>query len=160
MIMQKPDFNEVIQKIVRDDKRFNLNAYYFVRDALDFTIKAQKKSGANKHVTGTELLEGIRQFTLREFGPMSKFVLNEWGIANCHDFVQIVFNLVQYNVLGKNDNDRMEDFSETYNFDDAFIKPYLPAPSLAPVRARKKKSLAPRRGKSTAKKSVSSPTAE
>ena len=78
---------------------------------------------------------------------MSKFVLNEWGIGSCHDFGQIVFNLVQYGVLGKSDNDRVEDFSETYTFDDAFIKPFLPSPSLAPVRPRKKKSPAARRVK-------------
>ncbi|MDR0532570.1 MAG: hypothetical protein LBH01_01300 [Verrucomicrobiales bacterium] len=146
--MQKNNFDQVTQEIVAKDNRYGLNAYHFVRDALDFTIKAQKKSNsANRHVTGPELLEGIRQFTLREFGPMSKFVLNEWGIATCHDFGQIVFNLVTHGVLGKSDNDRVEDFSETYTFDEAFIKPFLPAPLLTPVRARKKKSPAASRVK-------------
>jgi uncharacterized repeat protein (TIGR04138 family) len=159
--MQKQNFDQVILDIVRDDKRFDLNAYHFVRDALDYTIKLQKKSHAtNKHVTGIELLEGIRQFTLREFGPMSKFVLNEWGVANCRDFGQIVFNLVQSGVLGKSDNDRMEDFTETYTFEEAFITPFLPVSAASPVRSRKKKSPVSRRAKSTAKKSIHSPSAE
>jgi uncharacterized repeat protein (TIGR04138 family) len=155
--MQKNNFEQVIQNIVVGDSRYSINAYHFVRSALDFTIKAQKKSSAaSRHVTGPELLEGIRQFTLREFGPMSKFVLNEWGVASCHDFGQIVFNLVQYGVLGKSDNDRVEDFSETYTFDEAFIKPFLPAPSLASVRGRKKPGPAARRVKAGKGKSIPS----
>jgi uncharacterized repeat protein (TIGR04138 family) len=150
--MQKNNFEQVIQEIVRRDRRFDLTAYHFVRDALDFTIKAQKKaSAANRHVTGPELLEGIRQFTLREFGPMSKFVLNEWGVGSCHDFGQIVFNLVQHGVLGKSDSDKVEDFSETYTFDEAFIKPFLPEPVPAPARVRKKKNPTARRIHKTSK---------
>jgi uncharacterized repeat protein (TIGR04138 family) len=155
--MQKNNFDQAIQDVAGKDHRYALNAYHFVRDALDFTIKSQKRNhAANRHVTGPELLEGIRQFTLREFGPMSKFVLNEWGIASCHDFGQIVFNLVQHGVLGKSDNDKVEDFSETYTFDEAFIQPFLPAPSLAPVRSRKKKSPTARRVKADKKKSIPS----
>ncbi|MDR1190278.1 MAG: hypothetical protein LBK60_01265 [Verrucomicrobiales bacterium] len=159
--MQKPDFDQVIEDIVRRDQRFDWHAYHFVHDALDFTIKLQKKnSAANKHVSGGELLEGIRQFTLREFGPMSKFVLNEWGVASCHDFGQIVFNLVQSGILGKSDSDRMEDFHETYTFDEAFIAPFLPAPATPPVRVRKKTHPVPRRAKTGANKSIPSPSAE
>jgi uncharacterized repeat protein (TIGR04138 family) len=155
--MQKNNFDQVIQDVVHKDQRYSLNAYHFVRDALDFTIKLQKKnSAANRHVTGSELLDGIRQFTLHEFGPMSKFVLNEWGVATCHDFGQIVFNLVQYGVLGKSDSDKVEDFSETYTFDEAFIQPFLPALSLAPVRSRKKKCSAARRVKNESVPSKSS----
>ena len=146
--MQKQDVERVITGIVRKDQRYALGAYHFVRNALDFTIKAGRGPAATKeerHVNGRELLEGLRQYTLREFGPMSKFILNEWGVASCHDFGEIVFNLVQHGVLGKSDSDKQEDFTETYTFDDAFIKPYLPAPTPAPVRVRKSKNPTRRR---------------
>jgi len=47
----------------------------------------------------------MREFALKEYGPMSKAVLNEWGIKTTDDIGQIVFNLVNASVLGKNDTD-------------------------------------------------------
>jgi uncharacterized repeat protein (TIGR04138 family) len=128
--MQKLNFDEVINKLVEEDRRYEAKAYRFVREGLDYTMKLHKKSPkkAQRHVTGKELLEGLRDFTLREFGPMSKTVLNEWGIMQCRDFGEIVFNLVQHGVLGKSEDDRIEDFENVYEFDDAFVKPYTPAP--------------------------------
>jgi uncharacterized repeat protein (TIGR04138 family) len=38
-----------------------------------------------------------------------------------------VFNLIEYNVFSKTENDRREDFADLYSFDDAFVKPFLPA---------------------------------
>jgi uncharacterized repeat protein (TIGR04138 family) len=58
---------------------------------------------------------------------MSKTVLNSWGVTRCRDFGDIVFNLIDYKVFSKTDADRQEDFSDLYTFDDAFVKPFLPA---------------------------------
>jgi uncharacterized repeat protein (TIGR04138 family) len=38
-----------------------------------------------------------------------------------------VFNLIEYNVFSKTENDRREDFSDIYTFEEAFVKPFLPA---------------------------------
>lgn len=126
--MQKNNFEAVVASIARDDKRYHISAYRFVRESLDYTLKTLKRTSpaSQRHVSGPELLEGIKQYTLKEFGPMSKLVLNEWGINCCEDFGQIVFNLVQHGVLGKSDSDRLEDFSEIFTFDEAFVKPFLP----------------------------------
>jgi uncharacterized repeat protein (TIGR04138 family) len=69
----------------------------FVREALDHTQKSitQEKPGRVRHVTGQELLAGIRDYALTQFGPMSMMVLEEWGIRNCQDFGEIVFNMVE-----------------------------------------------------------------
>ena len=71
--MQKIGFTEALDSIVASDPRYQRDAYIFLRDALDFTTKQQKKlKGASiKHVAGPELLEGVRQYALREFGPMA-----------------------------------------------------------------------------------------
>ena len=140
--MQKTNFDQAVEQILREDQRFDPNAYRFVREGLDFTLKQQKRHGGSgsRHVSGPELLDGLRQYTLKEFGPMAKVVLNEWGITRCEDFGQIVFNLVQKGVLGKSDSDRVEDFSEIFTFEEAFVKPFLPP---VPMRGR-----APRKGKS------------
>jgi uncharacterized repeat protein (TIGR04138 family) len=139
--MQKNNFDQVVLQIAKADPRYQPAAYRFIREGLDYTLKTLKRSSpsAQRHVTGPELLEGIKLHALKEFGPMSKLVLNDWGIENCQDFGQIVFNLVNNGVLGKSESDRLEDFSSVYTFDEAFVKPFLPNPQEnIPVRARKK----------------------
>jgi uncharacterized repeat protein (TIGR04138 family) len=73
------------------------------------------------------LLQGIRAYALDQFGPLTKTVLNTWGITRCSDFGDIVFNLIEYNVFSKTDSDRREDFADIYDFDEAFVKPFAPA---------------------------------
>jgi len=115
------DFEEGIKAILQRDKRYAREAYEFVREALDYTRVWMERKG---HVSGQELLEGIRKYALEQFGPMSKTVLNMWGIKNCEDFGRIVFNLVEQRVLAKTPQDSIEDFREGYDFDEAFEKPY------------------------------------
>ena len=76
------------------------------------------------HVTGQELLDGIRWLAKREFGPMAKTVFESWGVSKTGDFGDIVFSLVEEGILGKNDRDSKEDFKDVYDFDDAFVKQY------------------------------------
>ena len=129
--MQDLDFDEVITLICKEDNRFHRNAYSFVRQGLDYTVKELKKSdssraGKSLHVTGMELLMGMRAFALHQFGPMARTVLGEWGVTRCSDFGDIVFNLIEYSVFSKTENDRREDFKEVYTFEEAFDKPFLP----------------------------------
>lgn len=129
--MQDLDFNEVVSLICKEDPRFDKSAYGFVRQGLDFTVKELKKSdaaraGKSLHVTGEELLMGLRAFALDQFGPMARTVLGEWGVTRCGDFGDIVFNLIEYKVFSRNANDRREDFGEIYTFADAFDTPFLP----------------------------------
>jgi uncharacterized repeat protein (TIGR04138 family) len=129
--MSDLDFPEIVELICKEDPRFDRKAYDFVRQGLDFTVKEIKKKDAaitrSQHVSGSELLHGLRAHALDRFGPLAKTVLNEWGVTRCADFGDIVFNLIEYNVFSKTENDRREDFADVYNFDDAFVKPFLPA---------------------------------
>ena len=136
--MPKRDFSEVVQEICQNDPRYALESYTFIREGLDYTLKHLRRntggtvgnsnSGTSLrgHVSGQELLGGIRDYALREFGPMSKTVLNEWGIKKCEDFGDIVFNLVKHGVLGKTDSDSLSDFKHGFSFHDAFVKPFRP----------------------------------
>lgn len=132
--MQDPDFAEIVGLICKEDPRFDRRAYDFVRLGLDHTVKEfKKKDGAraakSRHVSGPELLEGLRIYALDQYGPLAKTVLNAWGVKRCSDFGEIVFNLIEYSVFSKTDSDRREDFAGTYTFDEAFVKPFLPAKS-------------------------------
>lgn len=127
--MQKLNFTKIIDSITKEDPRYEAAAYHFVREGLDHTLKTLRRSPQGPqhgHVSGRELLEGLRAHTLGEFGPMSKMVLNEWGIYTSRDFGHIVFNLVQSGILGKSDTDSIDDFNEIWSFDEAFVKPFLP----------------------------------
>ncbi|MFT3782754.1 MAG: hypothetical protein QM790_12135 [Nibricoccus sp.] len=138
--MQDLDFNEVVDQIHKEDPRYDRKAYTFIRHGLDQTVKELRKKDAERaqksqHVSGSELLDGLRAYALDQYGPLTKTVLNSWGITQCTDFGEIVFNLIDYNVFSKTENDRKEDFSNIYSFDDAFVKPFLPAKKSGAVRS-------------------------
>lgn len=130
--MQNPDFAEIVATICKEDPRFDRRAYDFVRLGLDHTVKELRKKDAaraekSRHVSGPELLHGLRIYALDQYGPLAKTVLNTWGVHRCRDFGDIVFNLIEYNVFSKTENDRREDFSDIFEFEDAFVKPFQPA---------------------------------
>lgn len=121
-------FEQTVEMICAQDPRYTADAYYFVREALDFTAKTLQKParGKGRHISGGELLDGLRRFALQEFGPMTKTVLNEWGILATEDFGEIVFNLVGSGKLGSTEEDKKEDFANGYNFHTAFVAPFEP----------------------------------
>jgi len=130
--MHELTFQEGLDQILARDSRYQRDAYHFVREALDYTQKfiLKENRGELRHVTGQELLAGIREYALAQFGPMSLMVLEEWGVHNCADFGEIVFNLVEASLLAKTDRDSRADFLGGYEFYEAFRKPYLPESKL------------------------------
>lgn len=126
--MKKLGFQEALAQIADEDARYAEPAYHFMREALDHTIKALEKpvEGPGRHVSGAELLEGIRQYALKEYGPLALTVLNGWGVRRCEDFGEIVFNMVGKGILGKTEEDRKEDFAGGYDFETAFRRPFRP----------------------------------
>lgn len=121
--MKTPNPETLLKQILLRDSRYTAEAYFFVREALDHTVRRLDKP---RHISGQELLGGIRDYTLEQFGPMSKRVLFECGIHECIDFGHIVFNLVNEGLLGKTDEDSIEDFAGGYDFSEAFEAPYRP----------------------------------
>jgi len=92
-----------------------------VMEALSYTQNKFKKS---KHISGEELLAGIKALLLKKFGPMTMTVLKHWGIKATDDFGNIVFNLVESKVLAKDTNDHYDSFKNAYDFDEVFNKAY------------------------------------
>jgi uncharacterized repeat protein (TIGR04138 family) len=126
--MQEANFDTKLEQMLARDKRYSREAYLFVREGLDFTQKLilRENQGTLRHVSGQELLEGIRQFAIQQFGPMTATVFEEWGITRCSDFGEIVFNMVEASLLAKTEKDSRDDFQNGYDFTDAFRKPYWP----------------------------------
>ncbi|NJM36589.1 MAG: hypothetical protein HC845_01235 [Akkermansiaceae bacterium] len=126
--MQAMQFEQSVVSILKRDKRFDPHAYFFLKDALDFTLKriAESNGGQARHVSGPELLEGYRDFALEQFGPMASTLMAEWSVQKCQDVGDMVFQLIEEQVFGKQDSDKQEDFSEIFNFQESLIAPFLP----------------------------------
>lgn len=126
--MQTPNFEDVLSRILKKDPRYQREAYSFLREALDHTQKGVTKANKSeaRHVSGQELLSGIREYALLQFGPMALTVLEEWGVRRCEDFGEIVFNLVEQGLLSKTEKDSRADFQDGYDFDATFRKPFQP----------------------------------
>lgn len=140
--MNDQSFEETAARLCDKDSRYDMEAYYFIRDALGYATRKFNRTSANKHVTGAELSDAVREFAIREFGPLAYLVLTEWGLNKTSDFGEIVYSLINEGVLGKSESDRKEDFTGIFDFTDAFIKPFEPGFADAvdkSVKTRKKK---------------------
>ena len=125
--MQTTGFQEAVEAVSRGDKRYHPEAYVFLRDSLEATLKRRKKATkeVGGHVAAKELLDGFRIHALGEFGPMSMTVLDYWGVRCSEDVGHMVFNLVQAGVFGKTDEDSLESFvAGGFNFRAAFVTPF------------------------------------
>jgi uncharacterized repeat protein (TIGR04138 family) len=111
------DFYQKIEGVLTKDARYKADAYEFVMQALWFT---QKRLDRQSDVSGQELLEGIREFALEQYGPMAKAVFQHWGINKTDDFGEIVFNMVEVGLMGKSEKDSPDDFKNFYDFNQAF----------------------------------------
>lgn len=106
-----------IEQIVEKGSDYKFEAYSFVMAGLHFTVSKLPKQ---RHVSGQELAEGLRDYALDQFGPMARTVLEYWGIRQTLDFGRIVFQLIEAELLKKTEEDTLEDFEDLYAFDEAF----------------------------------------
>jgi len=149
------DPSHPLAQLLNRDRRYRLDAYAFVEEALGYAHEAlgmgrTKESEeeeeppapiedvggeadveargveeqAERHLTGQELCEAIRQYAVEEYGYLAKSVLNGWGVHTTRDFGNIVFNLIEIKRMKKTREDRLEDFDNVYDFDTAFRKSF------------------------------------
>ena len=119
---------EKFRRVLESDPRYDPEAYNFLYEALDYTLKnvVPRRGKPSQHVTGQELLEGVRRYGIEQFGCMVRSVLESWGIRKTDDFGEMVFNLVGQDLMGKQESDSKEDFHDVYDFEEVFdLKPIL-----------------------------------
>ena len=101
-------------------------AYQFLFEALRFTqdrlgrAEVPSEDDESAHISGQELLDGIREFAKDQFGLMAKVVLDTWGIHETADFGHMVYELIDRGQMRKTDRDTLEDFFDRYDFEVAF----------------------------------------
>jgi len=127
-------FHAGLADVARRDGRYAYEAYEFIFQALHHAQKmlgreppeetrGQQPAGESQyHVRGPELMEGVRDLALSEFGLMARTVLHLWGIHSTADFGEIVFNLIDAGLMTKTSADRREDFHNVYDLDEALVQ--------------------------------------
>ena len=138
--MDHSKFEAAIDAVLAKATQYDRAAYHFLREALDFTLNERKKdSGQTGHVSGQQLLDGLRRYALKQYGPMVPSVLEYWGISRTEDFGNMVFALVDVGIFGKTEHDSINDFKDIYTFEEAFVAPFRPAqlqhPSVSRITA-------------------------
>jgi uncharacterized repeat protein (TIGR04138 family) len=143
------DTRDPLSKLLREDRRYKREAYIFVSESLRFAHEVLElgeeqpseplpepfedpEKKPERHVTGQQLCEAIRQYALHLYGYMAKTVLNSWGLSTTGDFGEIVFNLIRAKQMRKTSQDTRADFDDIYDFDEAFRKNFQIQPSVQP----------------------------
>ena len=112
---------EVFGRLREKHPRFHGKAYLFLLSALHQVIDELDEP---RHISGQELAAGVRGLALERYGPMARAVLEHWGIHTTEDIGDIVFAMVEFGILTKQDEDRREDFRDVFDFAEAFEQNY------------------------------------
>ena len=119
---QDAKFWEAVKQIREKDARFQPDAYAFVMEALDHTVRGLPQ---RRHVTAEELLRGMCGHAKERFGLLAHTVLASWGIAAGRDVGRIVYQLVDAGVLAKQECDRYEDFDKDFDLKEMLEDKYF-----------------------------------
>ena len=109
--------DSVLDRLRERYPQYQETVYLFVLSALHHVIEQLPEP---RHISGPELVAGVRDLALARFGPMARTVLEHWGVHATEDVGQIVFALVEAGILIKQDDDALKDFVGVFDFDEAF----------------------------------------
>jgi uncharacterized repeat protein (TIGR04138 family) len=117
------DLETRMAEVAQQYGRYKANAYLFTYEAVSYTVDRRYAATLELgHVTGREVLDGIKELALARFGFMAKTVFQEWGVGATEDFGEIVFHLVREGVVSKTENDTVGDFARGFDFDEVFVR--------------------------------------
>ncbi len=128
--MMNAQLDDVIKQLSYRDVRYSPQAYYFLLETLDFIgehLESEGYGGLDRHVSVGELLSGVRHYALDKFGPLSRIVLEDFGLYSTEDIGEVVFNMVDADLLNKQADDDRQDFARGFDFKEVFEELYSPA---------------------------------
>jgi uncharacterized repeat protein (TIGR04138 family) len=122
------DRRAVLQRVALVVGVYPIEAYEFVQRGLGYTVEKihgpAKPPPENRHVSGQQLCEGLREYALEQWGMLARTVLRRWNITATLDFGRIVFSLVEHKVMKTTEEDDIEDFRNVYDFKNVFEAAY------------------------------------
>lgn len=119
--------SDPLRKLALKDGRYAPDAFQFLFESLEHAVRIAGRAdaeGSERHVSGQELLEGMRVHATELFGPLAAQVWRSWGVGETLDWGRIVFLLVDNGMLNRQDNDTIEDFKDGFDFDEVFVDRY------------------------------------
>jgi uncharacterized repeat protein (TIGR04138 family) len=111
----------IMDRILMKERRFDERAYLFVLSALEHF---QMQLPERRHITGRELAVACRDLALERFGVLARLVLEHWGIHATEDIGDVVFTLVELDLLMSQPTDSREEFVDVYDFGEEFDRAY------------------------------------
>ena len=118
--MDELDFtHDRFEDVLAKDSRYHPRAY-----ALLMEVVHRLGGEGEKHMTGEDILEEFKEFALDQYGPLTYRVLTEWGLKSCEDIGEMMFNLVEFHRVRKDEQDSEESFLGGYDFEEAFLGPF------------------------------------
>ena len=108
---------------------YSPEAFRFLFESLEHALITSGKAeleGVERHVSGQELLVGLREYARRLFGPLAAQTWKAWGIEASLDWGRIVFALVDAGLLNGQESDKLEDFDELFDCEQYFVEEYVP----------------------------------
>lgn len=127
--MQHPGLMEVVER----DPRYPYEAYEFLFEALAHTQRrlnrlppddSESAAPGDHHVNGRELVDGFLDLVKERFGRLGRAVLRHWRIDSTDDIGELVFNLIESDLLSKNDGDSREDFHALCDLTDVLLNKF------------------------------------
>ena len=118
-----------LRQVALRDGRYSPEAYQFLFESLEVAVRLagkEESQGAERHVTGQELLAGLREHALESFGPLAAHVWRSWGVRSSVDWGHVVFVLIEADMLRRRDSDTLADFEQGFDFDEVFVERYVP----------------------------------
>ena len=122
--MGTTEFWTAVERIRAADGRYAREAYAFVMDGLDRTVRALDE---RRHISALELVRGLCAFARDRFGLMAYDVLVNWGIHSSSDVGEVVFQLVDAGILSRREDDARADFDEAVDLRQALEENYFGA---------------------------------
>ncbi|NLE30058.1 MAG: hypothetical protein GX629_10365 [Phycisphaerae bacterium] len=119
--MVEPESLKSLEDLARENGRYPVDAYNFVREGLKYTVqKLHQANQTDQHITGRDLCLGLRDLAIKRWGLLAGLVLKHWNIQGTMDFGRIVFAMVDAGWMAKRDEDRIDDFLDIYDFRTTF----------------------------------------
>jgi uncharacterized repeat protein (TIGR04138 family) len=112
------DVGELLRGILKRDGRYSFNAYmWLLAEGLEYVSQTYigLKPNERRHLTGSEIVCGLRELAVQEFGTLARDVWYHWGVRTTRDWGEVVFNMIEAGLLHKNAQDRIEDFDNVYD---------------------------------------------